>query len=51
VTLIWLIVWALSGMNDPVIIENLSTQPDLNSWATWLIIAVAWDLSITSNAR
>ena len=45
-TAIWLIVWALSGCNDPVIIENVTTQPDLNDWALWLVVAVAVDMGM-----
>lgn len=44
-TLIWLFVWWLSGADDPVVISHLATNPDLNNWAIFLVLAVALDLA------
>lgn len=43
-TLVWLIIWCLSGRDDPVVFSHLTTDPTLNDWAAWLVACVALDL-------
>jgi hypothetical protein len=38
-TVAWLIVWLICGT------EALVFAPEVNGWATWLLIAAALDLS------